>query len=1144
MSGRPPPPYAPPKSPDSQHRQQQAQQFPLASVRAGPALGGPDLSLATPTGSHIPISFALIALVAHPMFPTTGRAPSPSQQQQQQHRGFGSAQKARFASSSEDDRGNGDDDDDDEDEETDGESDGDGGERRLFARGYKPSGGKVPSKPRYAAIATPGRVATTGRAQDDDDLIPDLSVLPGSSWVQRLAARLPWWCPPRALFMVASGAVLITVILTTTLRKIHNRNVIKYCVPAAPMNVSALPRIIPGSGDDRGNGVLKLPPDPWAGLGTSQSALDAYVKLETAYRSGMTASLAQLRLELSREINARSATVPTNAVPLQHWRHSDGLYYALRDDVVVRGAWRGDLVGDTSQTATGTVGAVTGTVVVRMRALLRLREKDDLPAVGLLEVSPDGTYLAIGVDRSGNERFDVYIWDMAKQRRVGVGAGLAAKDAYYTARWLGPSTLVVSTVDALGIPRGALRVAVVGADTASPGVVSTQLAWDATPERTLNVLTTSDESLLVLQSAGQIASLPMVASAQAIASDSWTPDSPAATIAAIGDPDTTDGVVEVEHLGGYLYMRTNLGGTVPVAGNFFEVVRVPYDVTFPTNITNAQIASAQRLWPHTPGVLVEKMEVTSRFLVLWVRVGGRRELRWRAVDGTSGVGTAADWRRLAEWDSVPYYTAVPGFASDIGDPSSRVYRPFDATTYQFTNSSPVHPSTTWDLDLLRGGVVRVTGAAVPATPDFAHNPSNYARYRVWVKSADVSVSGRAPPASFFANPGGGDYVPVDLAWRLREGEAAAAGGRESTGIAIWQRVLGQVARPLVLHAYGAYASMSDATFDAGTLALMDRGLIVAVAHPRGDGDLGPAWYRSGSRSAKANTYADVDTVVAGLQASGIAEKGKIALMGRSAGGLVAGTAVAASMYSACSALGSTTPPGRRPWDGVVLVVAQVPFVDLAADMADVSVPWTEYELPEWGDPRIPTDYTAMLAASPYDALAAAAKVCHSKVANRTSADTTIHMPWPAVLVSAGRQDARVPFAEPVRWIARLRHVQALALGAVSPDPPSLFLNAPPLPPGFSAAAAAAAAASLESGTHLNARAATNSTLPSTCRTTEDVGLDRPAMLHAYAGGHFSGQDAEGEAEWMAVALNVLGVYDDSDIVVPDPGADVPGDTST
>ena len=62
--------------------------------------------------------------------------------------------------------------------------------------------------------------------------------------------------------------------------------------------------------------------------------------------------------------------------------------------------------------------------------------------------------------------------------------------------------------------------------------------------------------------------------------------------------------------------------------------------------------------------------------------------------------------------------------------------------------------------------------------------------------------------------------------------------------------------PCLLYGYGAYEVPYDADFNSNLISLLDRGMIVAIAHIRGGGDLGRYWYEDGKLLKKKNTFFD------------------------------------------------------------------------------------------------------------------------------------------------------------------------------------------------------------------------------------------------------------------------------------------------
>ena len=188
--------------------------------------------------------------------------------------------------------------------------------------------------------------------------------------------------------------------------------------------------------------------------------------------------------------------------------------------------------------------------------------------------------------------------------------------------------------------------------------------------------------------------------------------------------------------------------------------------------------------------------------------------------------------------------------------------------------------------------------------------------------------------------------------------------------------------PTLLYGYGAYELPSDPMFDAARLSLLDRGFIYAIAHVRGGGEMGREWYEDGKFLTKTNTFEDFIACAVELIDQGYTSPRHLAIRGRSAGGLLIGAVLNA-----------------RP-DLFACAVAQVPFVDALTTMLDESIPLTVNEYEEWGDPNDPEFYDYMKSYSPYDNVRRVA--------------------YPAVLVTAGLNDPRVPFWEPAKWVAKLR----------------------------------------------------------------------------------------------------------------------------
>jgi oligopeptidase B len=188
--------------------------------------------------------------------------------------------------------------------------------------------------------------------------------------------------------------------------------------------------------------------------------------------------------------------------------------------------------------------------------------------------------------------------------------------------------------------------------------------------------------------------------------------------------------------------------------------------------------------------------------------------------------------------------------------------------------------------------------------------------------------------------------------------------------------------PALLYGYGSYEISTDPSFRSSRLSLLDRGFVFAIAHVRGGGEMGRAWYEGGRLEHKTNTFTDFVACAEHLIALGYTSPARLVARGGSAGGLLVG-AVA----------------NLRP-DLFAAIVAEVPFVDVVTTMLDPTLPLTVTEREEWGDPREADAYARMKAYSPYD--------------NVRAAD------YPALFVTTGLNDPRVQYWEPAKWVAKLR----------------------------------------------------------------------------------------------------------------------------
>lgn len=191
------------------------------------------------------------------------------------------------------------------------------------------------------------------------------------------------------------------------------------------------------------------------------------------------------------------------------------------------------------------------------------------------------------------------------------------------------------------------------------------------------------------------------------------------------------------------------------------------------------------------------------------------------------------------------------------------------------------------------------------------------------------------------------------------------------------------ANPAIIYGYGSYEVSMDPGFALPRLSLLDRGIVFVIAHIRGGGELGRAWYEDGKKLNKKNTFSDFVAATDWLAGSGWADPTRIAAMGGSAGGLLMGAVLnlAPEKYAA--------------------VVAQVPFVDALTTILDPDLPLSALEWEEWGNPITdPEVYRYMKEYTPYENVR---PVAYPKIAAVTSFN-----------------DTRVLYVEPAKWVQVLR----------------------------------------------------------------------------------------------------------------------------
>jgi oligopeptidase B len=332
---------------------------------------------------------------------------------------------------------------------------------------------------------------------------------------------------------------------------------------------------------------------------------------------------------------------------------------------------------------------------------------------------------------------------------------------------------------------------------------------------------------------------------------------------------------------------------------------------------------------HRADTRLLSVDAFADYLVLSYRRDGLTGL---SVLPASGAGP----ERPVEFPE-PIYTVGPGSNPE-----------YTQTRFRLGYNSMVTPSTVYDLDLATGELTQLKQQQVlPSPAGVAYDPAAYEQYREWAVAAD------------------GTRVPISI---------VCPKGTPRDGSA-----------PCLLYGYGSYEISIDPNFSISRLSLLDRGFVFAIAHIRGGGEMGRAWYDDGKMLTKRNTFTDFVASAEHLVTAGWTSAARLVARGGSAGGLLMG-AVANLAPSAFAG-----------------IVAQVPFVDALNSILDPSLPLTVTEWEEWGDPlHDPAVYEYMKSYTPYENVVAAA--------------------YPAIFAITSLNDTRVLYHEPAKWTARLRAV--------------------------------------------------------------------------------------------------------------------------
>ncbi|MEU4360964.1 S9 family peptidase [Promicromonospora sp. NPDC023987] len=358
--------------------------------------------------------------------------------------------------------------------------------------------------------------------------------------------------------------------------------------------------------------------------------------------------------------------------------------------------------------------------------------------------------------------------------------------------------------------------------------------------------------------------------------------------------------------------------------------------------------------PHAPDVRLEGVSASERYLVLYYR----RE----AISRSAVLSLVDEGGQRTAWDfqEISFGQPLESVGAGVGV--------WEQPNLKAGYTSFVTPQSLYLYDVASGERTLLKQQPVLG----GYDPGDYDQRREWAVAED------------------GTRIPISLVWRkdkVRFG--VSTGSTTETG-----STTGVPAEPapLLLYGYGAYEMSIDPYFSVPRLSLLDRGVVFAVAHVRGGGEMGRAWYDDGKLSAKRNTFTDYVACGRHLVGTGWTSSDRMVADGGSAGGLLVGAAtnLAPELFTG--------------------VLAGVPFVDALTSMLDPTLPLTVTEWDEWGDPlHDPEVYAYMRSYTPYENVA----------------DDASH--YPRILATTSFNDTRVLYVEPAKWVARLQAAGAPAM---------------------------------------------------------------------------------------------------------------------
>ena len=337
-------------------------------------------------------------------------------------------------------------------------------------------------------------------------------------------------------------------------------------------------------------------------------------------------------------------------------------------------------------------------------------------------------------------------------------------------------------------------------------------------------------------------------------------------------------------------------------------------------VSDPRRANWQEVVPHRANVMLDDADFFKNYYVLSERENGLPQVQ--VTDLATGKSQRIEFPEPA-YSSYPYAN-----------------REYDTSKYRYGYQSFITPRSVYEYDMATGKSTLLKQKEVPG----GYDRTKYQVEQIYAPASD------------------GVRVPISVV-HLKSAKMDGTGS-------------------MYLTAYGSYGYPLDISFNSDRFSLIDRGVVFAVAHIRGGGEMGKAWHDDGRMMHKKNTFTDFIASAEYLVKQGYGSKERLVIEGRSAGGLLMGAVL-----------------NMRP-DLFHAALVGVPFVDVINTMLDESLPLTVAEFEEWGNPKEKPAFDYMISYSPYDNIEAKT--------------------YPNMLVRTSFNDSQVMYWEPAKYVAKMR----------------------------------------------------------------------------------------------------------------------------